>query len=73
MTEYLLPAIGILGTLAVTLGGIMIRRLYGAIDILFAKIDKQQKAINVLMLVAMKDDPESTSLFRALTANGESR
>ena len=71
MSAYWPAIISIIGGIAVGLFTIVIRRLYKSIDLLFAKIDKQQKAINTLMLVAMKDDPESTSLFRALTANGD--
>jgi hypothetical protein len=61
---------GLLGTIAVTLGGIMIRRLFKSIDLLFEKLDNQQKVINTLKLVAVRHDPDSTVLFDALTRNG---
>ena len=70
MSAYWPAILSIIGGIAVGLFSLVIRRLYKSIDLLFQKFDKQQKAINILMLVAMKDDPESTSLFRALTSNG---
>lgn len=56
------------GTIAVTLGGIMIRRLYKSIDLLFEKDEERAADIEVLKLVTLRSDPESTSLFNALTA-----
>ena len=72
---------GILGTFAVTLIGIVIGRLYKSIDVLFEKLDKERterlkdrdtfaKQIGVLKLAALKNDPEGTALFNALTRNG---
>lgn len=66
-----ITVIGVGGTLAVTLLGILIGRVYKSIDLLFAKLEGQQRQITVLMLAVMKDDPESTALFRALTLGQE--
>ena len=68
--RFIVPLLGILGTLAVTLVGIVIKRLYGSIDLLFAKIEILQKQVNALKLIAMRENPESTALFSALTGNG---
>lgn len=62
--------LGVVGTLAVTLMGIVIGRLYKSVDVLFGHIGRQDKRITVLELAALKSDPESTVLFRALTASG---
>lgn len=65
------PFIGIAGTLVVTLVGIIIRRLYGSIDLLFKEVGVMRRQINILKLAALQGDPESTALFNALTASGE--
>ena len=71
MSAYWPVLISICGGIAVGLFTLLIRRLYKSIDLLFIEINAIKKAINILKLIALKDDPESTSLFRALTANGD--
>lgn len=65
--RIVITVFGIVGTLAVTLVGIIVKRLYTSIDTLFVLIGKQEKRIKVLELAALQADPESTVLFRALT------
>lgn len=65
--KVFITLLGIAGTLAVTLMGIMIGRLYKSIDLLFAEIKVINRTLSVLKLVAMQGDPESTALFRTLT------
>lgn len=63
---------GVVGTLAVTLLGVIIRRLYKSNDVLFYNIGRLEKRLKVLELVAVKNEPDSTGLFRALTnGNGQ--
>jgi hypothetical protein len=63
---------GILGTAIVTIGGIIIGRLYKSIDLLFAKIGELEKDINVLKLAMMrKADPDDTGIFKAFTKRGK--
>lgn len=59
--------IGFLGAILSVLGGILIRRLYKSIDLLFEKIGELESVIGVLKLALLKSDPNSTVLFRALT------
>ena len=66
-----LTALSIIGALGVTLLGIMVKRIYGSIDKLFSAVDAMGRRINTLELTAMKADPESTWLFRALTKDGK--
>ena len=65
--RYGVPVLGALLSFVVLLVGIIIRRLYGSIDTLFRKNEFLQRQINILKLVALKEDPESTALFSALT------
>lgn len=67
MLRFAVPIIGVIGTLAVTLIGVIIKRLYSSNDILFSHIGNLDKRIKVLELVALKNEPDSTGLFRALT------
>lgn len=62
-----ITVLGFMGGLAIFL----LRRIYKSIDTLFAKLDNHQKQLNLLKLAALKDDPESTALFNALTRNGD--
>lgn len=64
------PIVGIVGSLIVGLLIFIMRRAFKSIDTLFALLGAQDKRIKVLELVAMQSDPESTGLFRALTASG---
>lgn len=64
---------GIVGTVAATLFGILINRLYKAIDQLFLKIGEQEEIIGILKLALLQSDPESTVLFRALTARSKAK
>lgn len=69
--KFVLPVIGVLGTLAVTLLGIFIRRIYASIDTLFKVHGTLQREVKVLQLIALKGNPEDTALFTALTTAGE--
>lgn len=69
--RFAVPIIGVVGTLAVSLIGLVIGRLYKSVDLLFAQDKAMEKRIKVLELAALKNDPDSTGLFRALSGNGD--
>lgn len=71
LMRFAAPAAGVVGTLVVTLLGIIIRRLYKSHDLLFIHVGRLDKRIKVLELVAMRSDPESTGLFKAITGEGK--
>ena len=52
-------------TLIVTVIGIMLKRLYSAIDLLFSKLDRQAKELHQMQLAITSIDPSKANMFRA--------
>lgn len=70
LIRTVITVFGITGTLAVTLLAIVLRRLYKSVDVLFSLDKERNGRIRVLEFVALKDDPESTALFKAIAHAG---
>lgn len=72
--EAFLPAIlGACLTLAVTLVGILIRRIYKAQDLLFGKYDAVKRDVDRIKLALVAVDPSRTAMFEAFLKNGDGK
>ena len=69
--EYLPYVIGAAASLAVTLFGILIGRLYKANDLLFSKLDRQANELHQMQLAITAIDPSKANLFRAFMLKPE--
>lgn len=70
--RFVLVVLGFGAGLLSLLIGLLLRHQFNVNKLLFLKIDRQQKAINILKLAALKGDPEGTALFEALAReNGD--
>lgn len=65
MDAYLPAIIGAVLTLAVTLVGIVVRRLFKANDLLFRKYDELRDDVDRIKLALVAVDPSKTTLFDA--------
>ena len=71
MEAYLPAIIGACLTLAVTLVGILIRRIYKAQDLLFAKYDAVRADLDKVKLILVSVDPSKTAVFQAFMVKDE--
>ena len=63
--EWLPHIVGGVIALAATLFGLLLRRLYKSIDLLFDKHDKVRADVDKLKLAMVAVDPSRTALFEA--------
>ena len=69
--ELLPQIVGGMLTLAVMLFGLLIRRIYKAQDLLFAKYDAVKADVDKVKLVLVSVDPSRTAVFNAFMSNGK--
>jgi hypothetical protein len=65
MDEFLMRAAYVAAICAVTLIGVLIKRVYKSIDLLFGKLDRQAKEIHRLQMAICAVAPDKTSMFTA--------
>lgn len=68
--KIVLSLFGVVGTALVSIGLLVVKRLYRSVDTLFTLVGKMQKDINILKLTVLSTAPDKTAIFQALTRNG---
>ena len=63
--DWLPHIVGGVAALAATLFGLLIRRLYKSIDLLFDKYDRVRNDVDKLKLAMVAVDPSRTAMFEA--------
>ena len=71
MEAYLPAILGACLTLAITLVGIVIRRVFRSIDLLFQKYDALRRDTDTIKLALVAVDPSKTAMFQAFVTRDE--
>ena len=69
--EWLPHMVGGVVALAATLIGLLVRRLFKSIDLLFLKYDRLRADVDRLKLAMVAVDPSKTTMLKAFLGKGE--